>query len=94
VRAFSHGCIRLGKPLKLAAYVLREASAWSREAIDTIVASGMTRQVSLPQPLPVHLVYHTAWVDADGTVHFRPDIYGHDQGQAVAFEDKPPAPCG
>jgi murein L,D-transpeptidase YcbB/YkuD len=94
MRAFSHGCIRLEKPLELAAYVLREASAGSREAIDTTVASGMTRQVPLPQPLPVHLVYHTAWVDTDGTVHFRTDIYGHDQAQVTAVEAKPPAPCG
>jgi murein L,D-transpeptidase YcbB/YkuD len=94
VRAFSHGCIRLEKPLELAAYVLRDAPAWSHEAIDATVAQGVTRQVPLPQLLPVHLVYHTAWVDADGTVHFRADIYGYDQTQETAFEEKPPAPCG
>ena len=78
-RALSHGCVRLSEPIKFAAEVLADTPGWSRSKIDEVLASEETTKVRLPEPLPVHLVYDTAWLDEDGTIHFRPDIYGRDK---------------
>ena len=75
-RAFSHGCIRLEKPAELAEYVLR--GSWTRDRIQAALGQRTSRTVPLVEPLPIHLVYRTAWASDDGVVHFRPDIYGYD----------------
>ncbi|MEZ5333652.1 MAG: L,D-transpeptidase family protein [Thermoanaerobaculia bacterium] len=77
-RDFSSGCIRVEQPLDLAELLLRGAPGWDRAAIDRTVASNKTVTVSLPEPVPVHLQYWTSWVDADGEVQFRRDLYGRD----------------
>lgn len=79
VRAFSSGCIRLERPLALAEYVLSRQAGWDRAAIDAAINEGKPRRIALDAPLPVILMYWTAWVDSDGTVNFRDDIYGRDQ---------------
>lgn len=76
VRDFSHGCIRLEKSLELATYVLGED--WSQERVEGAVASAENRQVLLPEPLPVYVLYWTAWVDEEGMVQFREDVYDGD----------------
>jgi murein L,D-transpeptidase YcbB/YkuD len=83
-RFFSSGCIRLEDPLHVAALVLRGEPNWSRAEIDRVIASGKTTVIHLSQPVPVRLDYLTAWVDAEGTVQFRADIYGLDRKPAVA----------
>jgi murein L,D-transpeptidase YcbB/YkuD len=89
VRAFSHGCIRLSKPLELAEQVLRVGGVkgWTKERIDAVVASAKTTVLNLREPLPVHITYLTAWVD-DGVANFRQDIYGHDAKLLAALEGK------
>ena len=89
VRAFSHGCIRLARPLDLAEQVLRAGgvSGWNRGRIDQVVASAKNTVVNLQSPLPVHITYMTAWVDGD-SVNFRPDIYGHDAKLLAALDGK------
>jgi murein L,D-transpeptidase YcbB/YkuD len=89
-RAFSHGCIRLSRPLDLAEEVLGP-QGWSRARVDQVVASGKRTDVNLETPLPVHITYMTAWVD-DGVPNFRRDIYEQDKkllaalnGQALAW---------
>ena len=76
VRAFSHGCIRVGDPMDLAATLL--SGSRTRGQIDGIVASGMTVTVDLPAPVPVYITYFTASLKADGTVAVHPDVYGRD----------------
>jgi murein L,D-transpeptidase YcbB/YkuD len=76
-RAFSHGCIRLAEPSKLAEYLLRNTS-WTPEKIRKAMDSGNEQFVKLPAKVPVSISYFTAWVDNDGTVNFREDIYGLD----------------
>lgn len=79
VRTFSHGCIRVEKPLDLAEYLLKDDPAWTREKIEKAMGkSGRESWVKVPNPLPVHLVYWTAWVDAAGVTQFRKDVYGRD----------------
>ncbi len=79
-RAFSHGCVRVENPLELATYLLRESEGkrWTPEEIEQTVQRGKRTYVKLPQPIDVHFVYCTAWVDDDGTIQFRPDIYQQD----------------
>lgn len=77
-RNFSSGCIRIEQPVDLAEYLLRSDSKLTREVIRAVLDSGGRQVVRLPKPIPVHIVYYTAWVDEKGTVQFRDDIYGRD----------------
>ncbi len=88
-RRFSHGCVRLERPMELARYVLRDQPQWTGERIAEAMHSGAERHVQLTRPIPVHLQYWTAWVDQNGGVNFRDDIYGYDQRQAA---QRPRAP--
>jgi L,D-transpeptidase YcbB len=88
-RAFSSGCIRVENALELARLLLNDDGAWNRKAIDRAVGSGKTRTVALQEPVPVLLLYWTAWVGPDGRVNFRHDLYSRDklvqQGLASGF---------
>ncbi|HEV8581178.1 MAG TPA: L,D-transpeptidase family protein [Thermoanaerobaculia bacterium] len=89
-RSFSHGCIRIEKPFELATYLLRGDPKWTPEALQAAIDSGENTTISLPRPLPVHILYWTAWADPDGTVEFRKDIYGHDAQLEQALAAEPP----
>lgn len=84
-RDFSSGCVRVQTPLALAQYLLEE-QGWDRARIEATIARGQRKTVVLERPVPVHLVYFTTWVDSDGTVNFRQDIYGRDRDLLVALE--------
>lgn len=77
-RGFSSGCIRVERALDLAERLLAGDPAWPRERIVETIESGETVDVVLSEPMPVYLLAWTAWVDDDGTVQFRDDIYGSD----------------
>ena len=79
VRALSHGCVRLERPADLAAWALRDHPQWSPEAVQAALDSGRERAVAVPEPIPVHIAYWTAWVDDQGTLRFGQDIYGQDR---------------
>jgi murein L,D-transpeptidase YcbB/YkuD len=95
-RAFSSGCIRVENPLDLAQLLLNDPERWSRKGIEAAIESGATRTVSLPNPVPVLLLYWTVDIDKDGTVLFRPDVYGRDkkvlEGLKSRFSSPTPAP--
>lgn len=77
-RAFSHGCIRLSEPKRLAEQLLRNDSAWTPEAIEKAMHAGREKVVEVMPPMPVSISYFTAWVDSQGRLNFRDDVYGHD----------------
>lgn len=77
-RDFSHGCIRLEDPARLAEWVLRDDPQWTRERIVAAMNGAAPTQVNLKARLPVILFYDTAYVDSRGVVHFADDYYGHD----------------
>ena len=81
-RAFSHGCIRLSEPQKLAEYLLRNDSAWNSAKIVQAMHAQKERYVTLKEDIPVVIGYFTAWVDRRGKLNFREDIYGHDRKMA------------
>ncbi len=78
VCAFSHGCIRIEKPIELAEYLLRDDPAWTPERIENTIARWRETPIDVAEPLPVYVLYWTAWAEAGGTVQFRDDIYGYD----------------
>ncbi|QKG52667.1 murein L,D-transpeptidase [Hymenobacter sp. BRD67] len=86
-RNFSHGCVRVEEPIKLATYLLRKDPNWSQQTIQDTIAQRREKYITLKQKLPVYLVYLTAWADANGHPHFRDDIYGHDKALAKEYFD-------
>ncbi len=78
-RAFSHGCIRIEKPLLFARYLLKEDSTWTEEKILEYMHGGKETFVKLKKKVPVFIAYFTAWVDREGLLNFREDVYGHDK---------------
>ena len=89
-RAYSHGCIRLKEPEKLANYVLRNQPEWTPEKIEDAMNSGEQKFVRVKDPIPVLITYYTAWADDNGRLNFREDIYGHDERLAEKmFINKP-----
>lgn len=84
MRAYSSGCIRVEDPVALAEYVMGDKLQPSdiRRILD-----GKQNQIHhLPEPIPVHMLYQTAWVDRDGTVHFRRDVYNKDKSLMSALQ--------
>lgn len=78
-RSFSHGCIRVSRPLALALFALQmEDPIWSSEKIETIVTSGERKVIRLSTPLPIHITYQTVWLDNQGIIHFNNDLYNRD----------------
>ena len=81
-RAFSHGCIRLAEPEKLANFILRNDKNWDSGKIKKAMQSGKEKYVTVKDVVPVYIGYFTAWVDRQGKINFRDDIYGHDKKMA------------
>jgi murein L,D-transpeptidase YcbB/YkuD len=78
-RDFSHGCIRLEDPLRLAQFVLRDQPDWTKERIEAAMQADRPTRVNLKQPLTVVLFYDTVHVNSEGVVFFVEDIYGDDR---------------
>ena len=89
-RDFSHGCIRIQRPIELAVYLLQDP-LWDRDAILLALDDAVDRSVPLPQPIPIHLLYWTAWAAGDGTIQFRRDIHGRDAPLLKALRAPPPS---
>ena len=83
VRAFSHGCMRVQNPVRLAEVLLAHDKGWSSDKVQTYVRSG--GEIKLSTEIPVHVTYFTAHVDDTGKVQYFPDIYGLDSRIATAL---------
>jgi murein L,D-transpeptidase YcbB/YkuD len=77
-RAFSHGCIRVERPLDLAAWLLEDEPGWGRRSLVEAIDTEERRTLRLAQPVPVHILYFTAFVDDEGRLETHQDIYGLD----------------
>ena len=88
-RLYSHGCIRLSRPMDLAYHLVGDIAGWSKQKIDAAFASGKTTRVRLPENIPVHLIYATAFEGDGGSIEFRPDIYGRDRKLDAALGGRP-----
>jgi L,D-transpeptidase YcbB len=74
-RAFSSGCVRIERPRDFARMLLRLQSERNPDSLDPILAAGKEQWIKLDRPLPVYLLYFTAWAQEDGTVRFHHDVY-------------------
>ena len=77
-RAVSSGCIRVENPLELVEVLFNDPGRWNRQAIEALIADGHTRNIALPSPVPILLLYWTVDVLPDGRIGFKPDIYDRD----------------
>ena len=84
-RTFSSGCIRIDTPYELAEYLLQDDPQWSHDSLLSKVKKRREHRVDLPTAIPVHLLYWTAWIERDGSIHFRNDIYDRDIALAAAL---------
>jgi murein L,D-transpeptidase YcbB/YkuD len=88
-RSLSSGCIRVEQPMELALFILRHnPTPWTQERIEQLIAAADRRSVPVTQSIPVHLVYNTVWVEADGAIAFREDLYGFDDLLARGTETR------
>jgi murein L,D-transpeptidase YcbB/YkuD len=93
-RAFSSGCVRLQHPRDLTVALLRGHPKWTATKLDSAVSDGKELTIRLPKPVPVHLLYWTAFVDADGRLQLRRDVYSRDAAlrAALAEDAERPSP--
>ena len=78
-RAFSHGCIRVENPKKLVNYLLRNNNDWNPEKVDEILLTDVQIGIRISPTVPVYIAYFTAWVDTNGQLNFRNDLYNMDE---------------
>ena len=78
-RDFSHGCVRVSKPFELAAWVLEGKDDWNPDALQQATMTDEEKTIKLDHPLPVYILYWTSWVEDNGTVSFREDLYEQDK---------------
>jgi murein L,D-transpeptidase YcbB/YkuD len=87
VRAYSHGCVRVHRPQELAYHLLARQEVDPRGFYGQIRASRQETRVNLEDPVPVHLVYWTAWITPEGRVNYRDDVYGRNTLLWRAMQD-------
>lgn len=86
-RTTSSGCVRVQQPLELARLLLDDPEKWNDATIAAAIARGTIQNVTLRRRVPVILAYWTAWVDPEGVVNFRRDVYGRDAAWAKALDE-------
>ena len=87
-RTFSSGCIRVEKPFELAALLLDNPAKWNQESIKAVIESKKPRTVTLPDHIPVLLLYWTVALDQDNAVHFKKDPYNRDKAVLEGLEEE------
>ena len=88
VRTYSHGCIRVQNPRKLADLLLNNDKGWSSKRVGRILANGSNHSVELNSKIPVHITYLTAVIDDNGKLKTYRDYYGHDRRISAALNGK------
>ena len=89
VRTFSHGCVRVREPQRLAELLLAEDQGWPAARIAAAINGGpQNNQINLTRKIPVHMTYFTAMVNPSGELRLFPDVYGHEQRIALGMDGK------
>jgi len=86
IRSFSSGCVRIDNALELARYLLKDDPDWTPERLQEAIDKGQKRTIVLKNPVPVHILYLTAWADDNGTAYFGKDIYDRDRQLITALK--------
>lgn len=77
-RALSHGCVRVENPIEFAEVLLSNSTTWTNEDLHYFAKHKNTKIIKLDKAIPIHIAYMTAWVNDQGILNFRPDIYKRD----------------
>jgi murein L,D-transpeptidase YcbB/YkuD len=86
IRTFSHGCMRVRDPVRLAEVIMAEDKGWHTASVQQLVADGPPdNEVPLERPIPVHVTYFTVWIGDDMAASVFPDIYGHEKRIKLAL---------
>jgi L,D-transpeptidase YcbB len=85
----SSGCTRVEHPRDLAAWLLEDNPGWTRREIDAAIAKSQRVDIRLAHKVPVAWVYLTGWSTRDGVIHFRDDVYHHDEKPALVADARP-----
>ena len=93
VRTFSSGCIRISNALELAGFLLKDNPDWSVPNIQKAIDQGEKRTIVFKNPIPVYILYLTAWADEKGTVYFGKDVYNRDRQLIDALKKNQPVEC-
>lgn len=88
VRSLSSGCIRVENPKALGAFVFNDPEKWSYESVSERMEGTRTQEVKVEKPVHVYITYFTAWANADGKLHYSPDLYGQDQAIWTALKNR------
>lgn len=85
-RTYSHGCVRVRNPMRLAEILLKEDKGWDEEKVHSLLRNGPeNNNIQLESKIPVHVTYFTAWVDDTGELRSRPDVYSHEKRIRLAL---------
>ncbi len=87
-RALSSGCVRMSEPSRMANFILEKNNGWSDKKVETYIATHKLIEIKAQYPLPVYLLYYTAWLDKRGRVIIANDIYGNDLKLVQALQQK------
>jgi murein L,D-transpeptidase YcbB/YkuD len=88
-RTFSHGCMRIRNPQRMAEILLAEDKGWDTQQVDDLIKNGPgNNEVGVDRPIPVHVTYFTAWVDDEGETQTARDVYGHEKRIKLALAGK------
>ncbi len=88
-RAFSHGCVRVRDPRRMAEIILNEDKGWDGAKIADLIANGPpNNEVPVDRKVGVHITYFTAWVDDKGELQTARDVYGHEKRVSLALEGR------
>lgn len=89
-RTYSHGCMRVRDPVRLAEVLLAEDKGWGEDQVGRLVKGGpQNNNITLDRKVPVHVTYFTTWVDENGELKSARDVYGHEKRIQLALEGKP-----
>jgi murein L,D-transpeptidase YcbB/YkuD len=77
-RAESSGCVRMSEPEKMASFIMKDRPGWSDSDMEALFVDGRTKDVSIPQSIPVYMLYYTVWISEEGRVVYGNDLYGYD----------------
>jgi murein L,D-transpeptidase YcbB/YkuD len=90
-RTFSHGCMRLRNPERLAEVLLAIDKGWDAEQVAYLLEQEPTdtdNGIALDKHIPVHVTYFTVWADENGELDTRADVYGHEKRVSLALQGK------
>jgi L,D-transpeptidase YcbB len=84
-RALSSGCVRLEKPMELTEYLLAGQTSWDMERVQQTIRNHQQTRLNLLRPVPLYLMYWTAWVDEQGHLQLRDDVYKRDKAAGITL---------